>query len=73
MRKIDKFAGCDRILCVKSWDGYEVGRVYNCKLDNEFLTIGAKEYLLFIERSNSILESFITLPEHRRTIIESFL
>lgn len=82
MNSFSKFKGCNRVFCFKSWRWFEAGRTYNCKVSRGIngiphlsIEVGTG-YVGFYEGdkySNSILETFRPIAEHRKRIIEDLL
>lgn len=81
MNGFSKFVGCNKIVCIKSAFGFEAGKIYNCKVSYVQNVILIKieiydDYKSFygIGRFiDMILETFITLSEHRKIVIEELL
>lgn len=56
----------DRLFCIKSFDVFEMGKVYNCQFIEQLISrLDSKK------RRHIVLNYFITLGKHRKLLIDS--
>lgn len=71
--ELSKFEGCDKVLCIKSFSKFERGKIYSCYIINieNYLFLHIKRDGIFhCYDSLRTIESFCTLSEHRKKVIE---
>lgn len=85
MNEFSKFIGCTKIVCIKSWYRFDAGKIYNCTFENSYFELeiaknrnisyrdGVSNIVLDKDIKDFILNSFITLSEHRKLIINDLI
>lgn len=68
MNSFSKFEGCDRILCIKTWNMFDAGKMYKCKVISSDDTIRIN-----IETNNSLLTGLPSIMSCENTSDEKIV